>query len=115
MSVTVTVYELVCDEPDIFVPNTFTPNGDGMNDLLLVRGRHITDMEFEVFDRWGEKVFETRDQGFATARVTRDRMDGVGPFGWQQPGPQQSAAARTGVKLSAIWPYRSRTTSWISG
>src|SRR5690606_9499157 len=60
--VTVTVYELVCDEPDIFIPNTFTPNGDGNNDLLFVRGRHITDLELMVFDRWGEKVFETRDQ-----------------------------------------------------
>ena len=60
-SVIVTVHELVCDEPDIFVPNTFTPNGDGNNDLLFVRGRHITEMEFQVFDRWGEKVFETHD------------------------------------------------------
>lgn len=61
-SVTVTVYELVCEEPDIFVPNSFSPNGDGVNDVLFVRGRHITDLEFLVFDRWGEKVFETRDQ-----------------------------------------------------
>lgn len=61
-SVTVTVYELICDEPDIFVPNTFTPNGDQNNDLLFVRGRHITDLDFQIFDRWGEKVFETRDQ-----------------------------------------------------
>lgn len=61
-SVTVTVYELVCEEPDIFVPNSFTPNGDGNNDILFVRGNHITDLEFMVFDRWGEKVFETRDQ-----------------------------------------------------
>jgi gliding motility-associated-like protein len=61
-SVTVTVYELVCEEPDIFVPNTFTPNGDGSNDILFVRGRHITDLEFMVFNRWGEKVFETRDR-----------------------------------------------------
>ncbi len=61
-SVTVTVYDLVCEEPDIFVPNSFTPNGDGMNDVLFVRGRHITDLEFLIFDRWGEKVFETRDQ-----------------------------------------------------
>lgn len=60
-SVTVTVHELVCGEPDIFVPNSFTPNGDGTNDLLFVRGRHITALEFMVFDRWGGKVFETRD------------------------------------------------------
>lgn len=61
-SVLVTVYELNCDEPDIFVPNAFTPNGDGNNDVLFVRGRFITDLEFKVFDRWGEKVFETTDQ-----------------------------------------------------
>jgi gliding motility-associated-like protein len=59
--VTVRVYELRCEDPDIFVPNTFTPNGDGANDVLFVRGRHIARMEFKVFDRWGEKVFETND------------------------------------------------------
>lgn len=60
-SVLVEVRELLCEGPDIFVPNTFTPNGDGRNDVLFVRGRNITDLEFLVFDRWGEKVFETID------------------------------------------------------
>ena len=60
--VTVTVYELNCDEPDIFVPDAFTPNGDGNNDILFVRGRFLTRMELKVFDRWGELVFETTDQ-----------------------------------------------------
>lgn len=60
--VTVTVYELNCAEPDIFVPNTFTPNGDGNNDVLYVRGLPITELLFRVFDRWGEKVFETDDR-----------------------------------------------------
>lgn len=59
--VTVTVYELRCKDPDIFVPNTFSPNGDGNNDVLFVRGRHIQRMEFMVFDRWGEKVFESAE------------------------------------------------------
>lgn len=60
-AVTVTVHELRCEDPDIFVPNTFTPNGDGNNDVLFVRGRHIERMEFMVFDRWGEKVFESTE------------------------------------------------------
>lgn len=59
--VLVEVRELICEGPDIFVPNTFTPNGDGQNDLLFVRGRNISTLEFLVFDRWGEKVFETTD------------------------------------------------------
>ncbi|MBK7296789.1 MAG: gliding motility-associated C-terminal domain-containing protein [Flavobacteriales bacterium] len=61
-SVTIKVLELVCDEPDIFVPNTFTPNGDGINDTLYVRGIPIDHLEFMVFDRWGEKVFATTDK-----------------------------------------------------
>ncbi len=60
-SVLVEVRELICDEPDIFVPNTFTPNGDGQNDILFVRGRNIASLEFLVFDRWGELVFTTND------------------------------------------------------
>jgi gliding motility-associated-like protein len=49
-----------CDEDAIVVPNGFTPNGDGLNDVLYVRGvSHIT--EFRVFDRWGNQVFFTSD------------------------------------------------------
>jgi gliding motility-associated-like protein len=60
--VTVTVYDAVCGEPFIFVPNAFSPNGDGENDRLLVRGQNITELDFKVFNRWGELVFETSDQ-----------------------------------------------------
>lgn len=61
-SVTVYVFEMVCGEPNIFVPNAFTPNGDGENDVVLVRGGNITELKFAIYDRWGEKVFETNDQ-----------------------------------------------------
>lgn len=62
VQILVRVRDLICEEPDIFVPNTFTPNGDGVNDVLFVRGAHIDRMEFMVFDRWGEKVFESDDK-----------------------------------------------------
>jgi gliding motility-associated-like protein len=46
--------------PDVFVPNAFSPNNDGTNDLLLVfAGRQIAAVRsFLIFDRWGEAVFE---------------------------------------------------------
>lgn len=47
-----------CSESTIVMPNAFTPNGDGENDILFVRGDANVQL-FRVFDRWGELVFET--------------------------------------------------------
>lgn len=60
--VTVTTYEYVCGEVYIFVPNAFSPNGDNNNDELFVRGLNLEEIQFKIFDRWGELVFETNDQ-----------------------------------------------------
>ncbi|MBW8051788.1 MAG: T9SS type B sorting domain-containing protein [Cytophagales bacterium] len=45
-------------ECHVWVPNAFTPDGDGMNDILYVRGRNIVKVKFTIYNRWGEKVFE---------------------------------------------------------
>ncbi|MDX1912673.1 MAG: PKD domain-containing protein [Saprospiraceae bacterium] len=50
-----------CEKPYIFIPNTFTPNGDNKNDLFIVRGNDINELRFIVWNRWGEIVFETND------------------------------------------------------
>lgn len=49
--------------PTIFIPNTFTPNGDGRNDLWLVSGYNIAQFDLRVFDRWGEEIFHATDAG----------------------------------------------------
>jgi gliding motility-associated-like protein len=46
---------------ETFVPSAFSPNGDGNNDVLYVRGKCVKSMSFMVFNRWGEKVFESTD------------------------------------------------------
>ena len=46
----------------LFIPNGFSPNGDGVNDLFFVRGTGIGQMELQIFDRWGIMVFSTSDQ-----------------------------------------------------
>ena len=43
------------------VPNAFTPNADGKNDELYVIASAIDNMAFSIYDRWGEKVFETHN------------------------------------------------------
>jgi len=58
-SLTLRVEDFVCGPPSIYVPNAYTPNGDGRNDVLAVRGNNLTDVYLAIFDRWGEKVYET--------------------------------------------------------
>lgn len=49
-------------EDDLFVPNSFSPNGDKVNDVLYVRGNKLSGIKiFRIFDRWGNLVFETED------------------------------------------------------
>jgi gliding motility-associated-like protein len=45
----------------LVVPTAFSPNGDGQNDVLYVRGSNFTEFELLIFNRWGEMVFRTRD------------------------------------------------------
>jgi gliding motility-associated-like protein len=45
----------------IFIPNTFTPNGNGQNDVFKVYSNVMKAIHWMVFNQWGEKVFETTD------------------------------------------------------
>src|SRR5207245_1684491 len=45
----------------IYVPNSFTPNGDGVNDGWFAKGVGVTKYTMQIFDRWGEKIFETNE------------------------------------------------------
>ena len=47
-----------CKSAQVFIPNAFTPDGDGLNDILMVRGKGILVKSFRIFNRWGELVFE---------------------------------------------------------
>lgn len=53
--------EILVDEfcpPTIFIPNAFTPDGDGNNDEFFVNGHNLASVELMVFDRWGELIYE---------------------------------------------------------
>ncbi len=50
---------VVCPNANVFIPNTFSPNGDGSNDILYVRGKGLERVKtLRIFNRWGEVVFE---------------------------------------------------------
>jgi len=49
-------------QPIIGLPSGFSPNGDGENDVLYVRGAAIKTLDLKIYNRWGELVFETTSQ-----------------------------------------------------
>jgi gliding motility-associated-like protein len=51
----------VGEDYGIYVPNAFTPNEDGLNDIFQPKGFGIVKFEMQIFDRWGEKIFETSE------------------------------------------------------
>jgi gliding motility-associated-like protein len=50
---------VVGEDFGIYVPNSFTPNADGLNDIFQPKGFGVVKYELNIFDRWGEKVFHT--------------------------------------------------------
>jgi gliding motility-associated-like protein len=47
--------------PELYVPNSFTPNGDGLNDAFGIVGYHIEQLNLVIFDRWGEEIYVVSD------------------------------------------------------
>ncbi len=48
-----------CD--DVYFPNAFSPNGDGENEIFIARGNNVEEFTIMIYDRWGEKVFESHN------------------------------------------------------
>ncbi|MGB3948992.1 MAG: PKD domain-containing protein [Bacteroidia bacterium] len=58
-----TAYQTVVVEPEtvFYVPNVFSPNGDGINDTFYGKGLFVTEYEMRIFDRWGDEIFYTNN------------------------------------------------------
>lgn len=80
--VNITVFKADCSESSIFIPNTFSPNNDGKNDKLMVRGNYISQLYFAVYNRWGEKVFETSNKSIGWDGNYLNNAADPGVFGW---------------------------------
>ncbi|MBI1344516.1 MAG: T9SS type B sorting domain-containing protein [Terrimonas sp.] len=64
----------------VYIPNSFTPNGDGLNDVLRVYGYVIRDLRFAVFNQWGEKIFESRNQNTAWDGTYKGKAQPAGVY-----------------------------------
>jgi gliding motility-associated-like protein len=56
-----TSYLFVSPPSSYYIPNSFTPNNDGVNDVFGIESIGLTDVEFTIYDRWGEVVYSSND------------------------------------------------------
>ncbi len=67
---------------DVGVPTAFSPNGDGFNDILYVKGSGLASVNLVVYNRYGEIVFESDDQEIGWDGTFMNRDENPGVFTW---------------------------------
>jgi gliding motility-associated-like protein len=68
------------------IPNAFTPNGDGLNDKFRIFGtppENITKYNFQIFDRWGQRIFDTNDIEEAWDGKSNGQYCPAGVYVWE--------------------------------
>lgn len=76
--------------PEIYVPSAFTPNGDGLNDMVTALPVGVTFEYLKIFDRWGKLVFETRDPKNGWNGKTGSLPGSTGTYVWVTRGVEGS-------------------------
>ncbi|MFI5135726.1 MAG: gliding motility-associated C-terminal domain-containing protein, partial [Chitinophagales bacterium] len=80
ISDTVSIYEV----PNVFaVPNAFTPNGDGLNDVFIPVQTNIATFEMSIFNRWGQLIYYTADQTKGWDGKYQGRQEEIGAYVYQ--------------------------------
>lgn len=74
----VAIAKLPTDE--IFIPNAFTPNGDGKNDLFKVYSYAVKDMNIKIFNQWGELIFTASNMDNAWDGTYKGKPQPVGVY-----------------------------------
>ena len=79
---TVNVEVSDCDQI-IWVPNAFTPNGDGNNDFFIPYIENIANYKFSIFNRWGQLVFQTQDSMEGWDGSYKGKPMGMDSYTWK--------------------------------
>ncbi|MEJ2883459.1 gliding motility-associated C-terminal domain-containing protein [Pedobacter sp. GR22-6] len=64
----------------IYVPNAFSPNQDGKNDIIYVRGETIRALRFYIYNQWGEQIFYSADPALGWDGTYKGKMVPVGGY-----------------------------------
>lgn len=80
--VTVQVVVTVVSVEAIGIPSAFSPNGDQVNDILFIEGAGISKMNFNIYNRYGQKVFESVDQDIGWDGTFKGKEENPGIFAY---------------------------------
>lgn len=86
----------------VYLPNAFTPNGDGLNDAFGVVGEGIVEMQLVIYNRWGELVFESKSVNEKWDGYFNGSKAPVGVYGYEllvKNGDNQSMVKKGTVTL----------------
>jgi gliding motility-associated-like protein len=75
----------VIDQNDIYFPTAFSPNNDGVNDIFKPFFSDLVDVlsyELKIYNRWGQKVFESRNQNIGWNGEDIDQQEAVAVYVW---------------------------------
>jgi gliding motility-associated-like protein len=64
------------------VPSGFTPNGDNENDVFLIRGGPFKDVDFRVYNHWGELIFQSFDAAVGWDGTFNNEPAPLGVYTW---------------------------------
>ena len=67
-------------QDEIFVPTAFTPNSDGENDILFVRGENIQDVNMMIFNQWGEIIFQSFSKEYGWDGLVENQKAQIGNY-----------------------------------
>ena len=67
----------------IFVPNSFSPNDDGINDVFRVYAEDLTEFEIMIFNRWGEMLFQSRSTDAEWDGTYKGKLSQVDTYVWK--------------------------------
>lgn len=83
----------------MYVPNAFTPNGDGVNETFAPKGQSITTFNMKIFNRWGELLYETdsMEQGWDGTYQGAQSQQDVYIYKIQARGPLAGVIEQTGT------------------
>jgi gliding motility-associated-like protein len=77
---TISITEGLCE---LYMPNAFTPNGDGKNDIFRIKNpQFVREMKMQIFNRWGEVVFITSDSKKGWDGKYKNREQPLGNYVW---------------------------------